>query len=257
MSATLGATARAHWTDKSLPDHETASTTPYPAVWINGENVPRAPMEAGRPRTVHPETVPTMEPAEAANRAISAAEQGARVLVIRNTVGMAVATWRAVIDAGAASLLMQVAGGPALHHGRFAVEDRALLDRSVEDALRSGRGTGVAWLHRDRHADPGAIPRHRRRSADYRSLPDGRAAAAYRPTASARTAAAGGIRDRTGGGVGAGKRTGSAYGAGVRQWTWRVEDGRWGVQRDLLRPRGIGADSTTAHRKSGVANPRR
>ena len=135
MSATLGATARARWTDEPLPDHETASTTPYPAVWVKGENVPRAPTEAGRPRTVHPETVPTMEPAEAANRAISAAEQGARVLVIRNTVSMAVATWRAVIDAGAASLLMQAADGPALHHGRFAVEDRALLDRTVEKAL--------------------------------------------------------------------------------------------------------------------------
>ena len=135
MSATLGATARARWTDEPLPDHETASTTPYPAVWVKGENVPRAPTEAGRPRTVHPETVPTMEPAEAAHRAISAAEQGARVLVIRNTVGMAVATWRAVIDAGAASLLMQAADGPALHHGRFAVEDRALLDRTVEKAL--------------------------------------------------------------------------------------------------------------------------
>ncbi len=135
MSATLGATARARWTDESLPDHETASTTPYPAVWANGEHVPRAPAEAGRPKTVRPETVPTMEPAKVASRAISAAKQGARVLVIRNTVTMAVATWRAVIDAGAASLLMQAADGPALHHGRFAVEDRELLDRTVEEAL--------------------------------------------------------------------------------------------------------------------------
>ena len=135
MSATLGATARARWTDESLPDHETASTTPYPAVWVQGEHVPRAPAEAGRPKTVRPQTLPTMEPAEAASRAVSAAKQGARVLVIRNTVTMAVATWRAVIDAGAASLLMQAADGPALHHGRFAVEDRELLDRTVEEAL--------------------------------------------------------------------------------------------------------------------------
>ena len=136
MSATLGATARARWTDESLPNHETASTAPYPAVWVKGENAPRAPAEAGRLRTVRPEVVPTMEPAEAASRAASAAEQGARVLVIRNTVSMAVATWRAAIDAGAASLLMQVADGPALHHGRFAVEDRELLDRAVEETLR-------------------------------------------------------------------------------------------------------------------------
>ena len=135
MSATLGATARARWIDESLPDYETASATPYPAVWVRGEHVPRAPAEVRRPRTVRTEAVPTMEPAEAANRAVSAAEQGARVLVIRNTVTMAVATWRAVIDAGAASLLMQAAGGPALHHGRFAVEDRELLDRTVEETL--------------------------------------------------------------------------------------------------------------------------
>ena len=135
MSATLGATARARWTDESLPDHETASTTPYPAVWVKGEHIPRAPAEAGRSKTVRTETVATMEPAEAANRAVSAAEQGARVLVIRNTVTMAVATWRAVIDAGAAPLLMQATDGPALHHGRFAAEDRELLDRAVEEAL--------------------------------------------------------------------------------------------------------------------------
>ena len=102
---------------------------------MKGENVPRAPAQAGRSKTVCPETVPTMDPVEAANRAVSGAEQGARVLVIRNTVSMAVATWRAVIDTGAASLLMQVADGPALHHGRFAVEDRELLDRTVEEAL--------------------------------------------------------------------------------------------------------------------------
>ena len=69
MSATLGATARARWTDESLPDHATASTTPYPAVWVRGEHVPREPMVAGRPKTVHPETVPTMGPAEAATHA--------------------------------------------------------------------------------------------------------------------------------------------------------------------------------------------
>ena len=138
---------------------------------------PRAPAEAGRPKTVRTETVPTMEPAEAANRAVSAAEQGARVLVIRNTVTMAVATWRAVIDAGAASLLMQVADGPALHHGRFAVEDRELLDRTVEEALgpvaeREPHGCiviGTQTLEQSLDIDAD-LPHHR-------PLPDGRAVA--------------------------------------------------------------------------------
>ena len=142
MSATLGTSARVRWTNETLPDHDTANTTPYPAVWVKGEDVPRAPAEAGRPKTVLTETVPTMDPGEAASRAASAAEQGARVLVIRNTVTAAVATWRAARDAGGmtASLLMQVAGRPALHHGLFAAEDRKLLDRSVEKALGPVKG---------------------------------------------------------------------------------------------------------------------
>ena len=139
MSATLGASARVRWTGGSLPNHEAACATPYPAVWVDGEDDPRAPVQAGRPKAVHPEAVPTMEPQETAQRAILAAERGARVLVIRNTVAMAVATWRAVKEAGAVSRLMQVAGGPALHHGRFAVEDRALLDRAVEEVLGPAR----------------------------------------------------------------------------------------------------------------------
>ena len=135
MSATLGSSARVRWTGEPLPEVGAASATPYPAVWVKGEDGPLVPAEAGRPKTVHPENVPTMEPLAAAKRAISAAERGARVLVIRNTVDVAVATWRAVQETGAGSLLMQAAEGPALHHGRFAVEDRARLDRAVEESL--------------------------------------------------------------------------------------------------------------------------
>ena len=135
MSATLGSRARVRWTGEPLPGFGTARTTPYPAVWVKGENGPRQAPNGGRPKTVHPEAVPTMDPAETARRAVTAAEQGARVLVIRNTVDMAVDTWRGVTESGSETLLMQAAGRPALHHGRFAVEDRALLDRTVEEAL--------------------------------------------------------------------------------------------------------------------------
>ena len=143
MSATLGSRARILWAGERQPGIEAASAAPYPAVWpvwVKERGAPRAAAGAGRAKTgraktVHPETVPTMDPAEAARRAIAAAEQGARVLAIRNTVSMAAATWRAVREAGGESLLMQAAGGPALHHGRFAAEDRALLDRAAEAAL--------------------------------------------------------------------------------------------------------------------------
>ncbi len=135
MSATLGARARSRLTGEVLPSFKVASETPYPAVWIQGEPGPRAVASAEHPRQVHLETVPTMDPAEAAKKAIAAAERGARVLVIRNTVDKVVETWRATREAGKSSLLWQVAGGPALHHGRFAVEDRALLDEAVEKTL--------------------------------------------------------------------------------------------------------------------------
>ena len=135
MSATLGARARVGWTGESQPSIEEATAVPYPAVWIDREAAPRLAAGTDQPKTVHLDSVPTMDPAETAKRAVSAAEHGARVLVIRNTVSKAVATWLAVQEAEAGSLLMQVAGGPALHHGRFAVEDRALLDQEVERAL--------------------------------------------------------------------------------------------------------------------------
>ena len=135
MSATLGARARVGWTGESLPSVEEATAAPYPAVWVGGEDMPRAAAVTGQPKTVCLETVPTMDPVETAKRAISAAERGARVLVIRNTVSAAVETWLAVREAGDDTLLMQVEEGPALHHGRFAVEDRALLDQAVESTL--------------------------------------------------------------------------------------------------------------------------
>ncbi len=139
MSATLGARARVRWTGEALPEFETARAAPYPAVWVADANEPRAPGEAGRPKEVHIGAESTMDPASAARRAIVAAERGARVLVIRNTVTKAVETWRAVEEFGAERLLMQVAAGPALHHGRFAVEDRVLLENAVEDALAADR----------------------------------------------------------------------------------------------------------------------
>ena len=135
MSATLGSRARVRWTGHSQPPLAACESTPYPAVWTRGDQLSRPVTGKGRSKSVHIECVPTMDPSEAAKRAVVAAEAGARVLVIRNTVGKAVATWEVVKESGKASLLMQVNGHPALHHSRYAVEDRQLLDRAVEGAL--------------------------------------------------------------------------------------------------------------------------
>lgn len=135
MSATLGSRARVRWTEQSQPPFAACKSTPYPAVWTPGDQLLRPVIGIGRSKSVHIESVSTMDPAEAARRAVSAAEAGARVLVIRNTVRGAVETWDAVQESGKASVLMQVNGHPALHHSRYAVEDRQLIDAAVEGVL--------------------------------------------------------------------------------------------------------------------------
>lgn len=136
MSATLGSVARVKWLGrKTTPDFAEAVEAPYPAVWGKNSTEPGGVEGSQREKKVSMQMVPTMEASEAARLAITAAKQGARVLVIRNTVKAAEATWQAARDAGADEFLLQVANGPALHHSRFAPEDRALLDAAVEAAL--------------------------------------------------------------------------------------------------------------------------
>lgn len=142
MSATLGTRARVAWTGGELPDHAASVALPYPAVWSGGRLV--APKGAGNPKRVAAELLPDWDARRYADLAISAARKGARALVVRNTVDEAVKCFQAVRDAGAESLLMQVGGQCALHHSRFAAEDRGLLDAAVEQALvpRPDRAAG-------------------------------------------------------------------------------------------------------------------
>lgn len=140
MSATLGAEARVAWlgTDRRnrhLPPLQDAIAAPYPAVWGRSDGM-RDARQAGQPGKEVAITLMDGWAAEiAASRAIEAARQGAKVLVIRNTVRAAQDTFEAVRAMGDEALLMQVAGGPALHHSRFAAEDRTLLDTHVERLL--------------------------------------------------------------------------------------------------------------------------
>lgn len=133
MSATLGTRARVAWTGGDMPDHAAAVALPYPAVWRGADIV--AAGRAGRGKTVHPELLADWTAERYATLAIEAAKRGARVLVIRNTVDHAVECFRDVCACGGEDLLMQIAGQGALHHSRYAVEDRALLDAAAEAAL--------------------------------------------------------------------------------------------------------------------------
>ncbi|MHA7969328.1 CRISPR-associated helicase Cas3' [Rhizobium sp. CAU 1783] len=140
MSATLGADARVKWLgadrkSRTVPDFETAVAAPYPAVWGRRDGLREVDRSAQRGKEVAMTLAAGWSGDIAARRAIAAARQGAKALVIRNTVRAAQETFEAVKEMGAEALLMQVADGPALHHSRFAAEDRRLLDSHVERLL--------------------------------------------------------------------------------------------------------------------------
>jgi CRISPR-associated endonuclease/helicase Cas3 len=139
MSATLGSVARVKWLTQRRrapePPFDAAVAAPYPAVWSMRGQEPVPPAAGGRAKHVAMSLAPSWAPEEAAQGAIEAAIAGAKVLVIRNTVTAALATFRAMQEAGGKEQLWRVEGGPALHHSRFAPEDRVLLDRAVEEAL--------------------------------------------------------------------------------------------------------------------------
>ncbi|MCM5552389.1 CRISPR-associated helicase Cas3' [Pleomorphomonas sp. NRK KF1] len=130
-----------------LPDLEAATRLPYPAITANtrlgGEVIGIA--ASGREKRVALEVASLIDDAEAvAERAALSAAEGAKVLVIRNTVSAAIATQQALERrlGPASPLLFRVEGVPTLHHGRFAREDRLLLDRAVEVAVGKARPPG-------------------------------------------------------------------------------------------------------------------
>ena len=161
MSATLGSEARrrllsagnATATYDKLP-LEAAIRKPYPAISIgqaHDEGV-QGVEENGRTKTVCVSTDPIMHDFyDAARTALNAARNGAKVLVVRNTVKHAVKTQCALEGLAGerdSGLLFTCKDILTLHHGRFAARDRRLLDEAVEamlgkDARRGGAGSIV------------------------------------------------------------------------------------------------------------------
>lgn len=152
MSATLGSAARAALTDHrprtertELPPLAAMEAIPYPALTLAGHGAAETHgiSETGHSKAVEMSTEPSISDADRiAELALAAGRDGAKVLVVRNTVREAQAVFRAVEDQGGSALTLQAADGPALHHSRFAVEDRLLLDNAVERALGKGRPEG-------------------------------------------------------------------------------------------------------------------
>ena len=176
MSATLGSAARQRWlaTNPANPSAagedmplSAAIAEPYPAVSQASANNSRidAAGHNDQAKVVNMESLPAMNDFDpVAARALAAARRGAKVLVIRNTVGHARRTQQALeTGAGDADRPSRVSGNPAaletraqddtkllfairgittLHHSRFAAGDRRLLDAAVEEQLGKNRRPG-------------------------------------------------------------------------------------------------------------------
>lgn len=149
MSATLGATARTKLVTRGRirvsPPHE-AEAFPYPVLTIAdglGTLDSRPIIGNCSTRRVSMNLQSNLEePSTIAARAVEAARGGAKVLVVRNTVISAQQVFRAFLDQGGGEHALSVAGIPALHHSRFAAEDRELLDDAVELVLGKNRVQG-------------------------------------------------------------------------------------------------------------------
>ena len=153
MSATLGSAARRQWLStgrwsfNDAPPLEEAVDAPYPAVSVRaagGEGIVAAG-ENGQGKSVSVSAEPVIHDFDrVAARALQAARDGAKVLVIRNTVSNVIETQRALERTAGDNgrLLFSVNGVATLHHSRFAPDDRSLLDDEVESRLGKYRNPG-------------------------------------------------------------------------------------------------------------------
>lgn len=158
MSATLGASSRARLlappgrrssAAAEAPSLDEAERLAYPAVSFSvGGGETKVLDVGGRPESkrVEVKTVPWIdEPERVAARALEAARAGARVAIVRNTVGGCCAVQGALEDQAAGddgSLLFTCNGLPTPHHSRYSGEDRKRLDGAVEQAFGRDRPAG-------------------------------------------------------------------------------------------------------------------
>ncbi|MEE8524023.1 MAG: hypothetical protein V3T72_08830 [Thermoanaerobaculia bacterium] len=155
LSATLGAAARAHLLAENdldrrqdrVPSLAAALATPYPALSHKPADGPLEVREISgnqAEKSVAVTLGPWIAAAETvAGKALAAARDGAKVLVIRNTVKDCAATQEAVEAlAGDDPVLFRCREVAAPHHGRFADLDRKALDRSIEALFGKERPPG-------------------------------------------------------------------------------------------------------------------
>jgi CRISPR-associated endonuclease/helicase Cas3 len=152
LSATLGCETRerllnpgGHRASSRVAD---AVDTAYPLITFRGPTERSLPVaNEGVERRVVLHTRPWLEDVEVvAHEALAAAQRGAKVLLVRNTVADCVRTQIAVERAAAAKaahdVLFACNGQHAPHHARFARPDRLALDRALAQQLGKVRPEG-------------------------------------------------------------------------------------------------------------------
>ena len=163
LSATLGSAMQARLLGTPVASLALAQEAPYPALsWADDGQVRVHRVEpSGQVKQVHLKAVEKIDdPAAVARLALEAAECGAKVLVIRNTVRAAIETAVALeaITGEAHPALFRVGDVATLHHGRFSPGDRQLLDTAVEARLGNGAAAVPVVVARSRSVRAGACP---------------------------------------------------------------------------------------------------
>ncbi|RLJ18680.1 CRISPR-associated helicase Cas3' [bacterium endosymbiont of Escarpia laminata] len=152
LSATLGAVAQdaflgAAGAKQSGSKLDDALKMPYPALTNGaGEHLPLV-VASTRTKSVTVESVPHLSDPGALLPTIQRAlAQGARILVVLNTVGRTLALQRAVEDTVPADTLFHCRDIITPHHGRYSPADREVLDAAVSTRMGKGSNSGPLLL---------------------------------------------------------------------------------------------------------------
>ena len=147
LSATLGSSAHHRYQNLvapeiGMPSLAQAKIKAYPAL-TDGAST-HALLNMGRSKRVFWQVLDCIDETRTiATVAITAAQQGAKVLVIRNTVPTAIAAFREIEELADAhhlqGAIFELNGVATVHHSRYSREDRPLLDQAIERQIGKKR----------------------------------------------------------------------------------------------------------------------
>lgn len=146
LSATLGESSCATYFGRDPLPLSGAVRRPFPSLTTrSGERLAPAAL---RTKVVSIETLETLDDAPLLAQLTAAASQGVRILIVCNTVRRANALLRALENQACIPVqdLFSCAGIACPHHGRFAREDREVLDAAVTQRLGKDSSYGPLVL---------------------------------------------------------------------------------------------------------------